>query len=58
VTGKRLSNALATRPVVARLPNNKVIGIIRLSDGTTVTSDVPIGGTNSTRRVSWRELVN
>jgi type IV pilus assembly protein PilY1 len=58
VVGKILGNALATRPVFAKLPNNKVIAITRLSDGdTTNISEVPIkqDGT-TTRRVSWREL--
>jgi type IV pilus assembly protein PilY1 len=57
VVSKKLSNALATRPVVAKLPNNKVIGIIRLSDGTTVTTDVPLSQSGDAKRVSWRELV-
>ncbi|RZI43158.1 hypothetical protein EGT07_09945 [Herbaspirillum sp. HC18] len=57
VVGKSLGNALSTRPVFARLPNNKVIGLIRLSDGSTITSNVPIGNSaNTVRRVSWREL--
>jgi type IV pilus assembly protein PilY1 len=57
VVGKKLGNALATRPVFARLPNNKVIGIVRMSDGTTVVPNVPIGNAASaTRRLSWREL--
>ena len=57
VVGKKLGNALATRPVYARLPNNKVLGIVRLSDGTTVVPSVPIGSAASkTRRFSWREL--
>jgi type IV pilus assembly protein PilY1 len=59
VVGKKLGNALATRPVFARLPNNTVVGIVRLSDGTTVVPNVPIGSASSaTRRLSWRVLTN
>ncbi|MDD5176748.1 MAG: PilC/PilY family type IV pilus protein [Sterolibacterium sp.] len=53
-----LGDALATRPVIVSLPNNTVVELTRLSDGTTVTSNVPIGGDGTMRRVSWRELVN
>lgn len=58
VVGALLGNALATRPVYVRLPNNTVVELTRLSDGTTVTSKVPIGGgVTATRRTSWRELI-
>jgi hypothetical protein len=41
-----------------RLPNNTVIELTRLSDGTTLTTNVPIGaGATATRRTSWRELI-
>jgi type IV pilus assembly protein PilY1 len=57
VVATQLGNALATRPVFARLPNNQVFSIVRLSDGTTLVPPVPIGNvSSSTRRVSWREL--
>jgi type IV pilus assembly protein PilY1 len=59
VVAVTLGNALATRPVIVRLPNNTIVELSRLSDGTTVTSNVPIGsGSASVRRVSWRELVD
>ncbi len=59
VAAVRLGNALATRPVVVRLPNNTIVSLTRLSDSTTVTTNIPVGGsTTATRRVSWRELVN
>jgi len=59
VVATKLGNALATRPVYVRLPNNTIVELTRLSDGTTVTSNVPIGsGAGVTKRVSWRELVN
>jgi type IV pilus assembly protein PilY1 len=58
VSARRLGSALATRPTVVRLPNNTVVALTRLSDGTTTTSDVAIGsGAGTTRRVSWRELI-
>lgn len=54
----RLGSALATRGVFVRLPNNTVVQLTRLSDGTTMTTNVPIGaGVGPTRRVSWRELI-
>ena len=57
VVATKLGNALATRPVFARLPNNNVVSIVRLSDGSTVVPNVPIGtAASATRRVSWREL--
>lgn len=59
VGGAKLGNALPTRGVAVRLPNNTIVELTRLSDGTTVTTNVPLGpSSNSTRRVSWRELVN
>lgn len=59
VVSVKLGNALATRPVFVRLPSNAIVELTRLSDGTTLTSDVPIGpGIAPTRRVSWRELTN
>ena len=59
VVAVALGNALATRPVLVRLPNNTIVSLTRLSDGTTVTSQVPIGGNpGGTRRITWRELVN
>jgi type IV pilus assembly protein PilY1 len=58
IVATRLGNALATRPVYVRLPNNTVVELTRLSDGTTITSNVPIGGgAGATRRTSWRELI-
>ncbi|MDD5247825.1 MAG: PilC/PilY family type IV pilus protein [Rhodocyclaceae bacterium] len=59
VVAAKLGNALATRGVFVRLPNNTVVQLTRMSDGTTVTSNVPIGsGSGTLRRISWRELVN
>lgn len=58
VSAVKLGNAMATRPVYVRLPNNTVVQLIRLSDGSTMTTHVPIGGgASATRRTSWRELI-
>jgi type IV pilus assembly protein PilY1 len=58
VSSVSLGNALATRAVFVRLPNNTVVQLTRMSDGTTVTTNVPIGASAAgTRRVSWRELI-
>ncbi|OIQ86354.1 neisseria PilC protein [mine drainage metagenome] len=58
VLGIKLGNALATRPVYVMLPNNTVVQLIRMSDGSTMTSNVPIGsGSTGTRRISRRELI-
>lgn len=58
IGGVKLGNALPTRGVPVRLPNNTIVELTRLSDGTTVTTFVPIGKSpTTTRRVSWRELV-
>lgn len=59
ISGVLLGNALATRPVFVRLPNNSVVDVVRLSTGETKSLNVPIGaGTAGTRRVSWRALFN
>jgi type IV pilus assembly protein PilY1 len=58
VSAIKLGNALSTRGVFVRLPNNTVVQLTRLSDGTTMTTNVPIGaGVAPVRRVSWRELI-
>ncbi len=57
IVAVQLGNALSTRGVFVRLPTNVIVQLTRLSDGTTVTTNVPVGsGANSLRRVSWREL--
>jgi type IV pilus assembly protein PilY1 len=58
VSAIKLGNALSTRGVFVRLPNNTVVQLTRLSDGTTMTTNVPIGtAAGPTRRISWRELI-
>ena len=57
VVGVSLGNSLATRPVVAQLPNGKIIVLTRMSGGGTISSEVPVAPLpGATRRVSWREL--
>lgn len=57
LVARRLGNALATRPVLVRLPNNSVVSLTKLSDTTVQVGNVPIGaGGTTVRRVSWREL--
>ncbi len=52
-----LGNALASRPVLIQLPSGKVITLVRKSDATTQTQDVPLPpSSTSGRRVSWREI--
>ena len=51
-------SALASAATLVRLPNGKVVAIVNLSNGTTVTIEIPVAATNQkTRRVSWRELI-
>lgn len=58
VTSVSLGNAVATRPALVELPNNKVISITRLSDDRTVSSPTPTPPKSSaTRRLSWRDLI-
>lgn len=57
--GKKLADALGTRPVIVRLPNGKIVSIIRLTNNTTLTQDVPIATSVSAgRRINWRELLD
>ena len=58
VSAIKLGNALATRGVFVRLPNNTVVQLTRMSTGDTMTTNVPIGTAGGpTRRISWRELI-
>ncbi|MCV2359495.1 hypothetical protein LNV08_10960 [Paucibacter sp. TC2R-5] len=53
-----LGNAIATRPALIKLPNNKVISVSRLSDNRTVSTPAPVSpSTSATRRLSWRDLI-
>lgn len=52
-----LGNALASRPVVIKLPSGEVKALVRSSDAKTIVKNVPIPGTSSSaRRISWREV--
>jgi type IV pilus assembly protein PilY1 len=55
----RLGSSLGTKPLIVRLPNGKLIAVVRLSDATTLTQDIPsLSSATSGRRVSWRELTD
>lgn len=58
VSSIRLGDALASRPVTVALPNNKIVGIIQLSDGTKIPEPwPPTPASNAAQRSSWRELI-
>jgi type IV pilus assembly protein PilY1 len=50
-----LGNALASRPLLIRLPSGEVRALIRLSDGTNKSIALP-PPPPQIRRISWREL--
>ncbi|MHB9100350.1 MAG: pilus assembly protein [Sulfuricella sp.] len=53
-----LGNALASRPVLIKLPSGEVKALVRKSDATTITTGVPLPSSSTTgKRVSWRELL-
>lgn len=52
-----LGNALASRPVVIKLPGGTAKALIRTSDAKTLVKDVPVSSSSAgSRRVSWREV--
>ncbi|MES2353093.1 MAG: PilC/PilY family type IV pilus protein [Pseudomonadota bacterium] len=53
------STALASRPIIIKLPSGLLKQIVRLSDGGIIVKEVPVkpASTNG-KRVSWRELTN
>lgn len=54
--GKSIGNVISSRPVLAVVPNGRVISIDHTSDNNVVTNQL-IGSTNRTiRKVGWREL--
>jgi type IV pilus assembly protein PilY1 len=58
VASVSLGNAIATRPALIKLPNNRVISISRLSDNRTVSTPTPVEpAPSATRRLSWRDLI-
>lgn len=57
-SSKFLGNALASRPILIKLPSGQIKVIIRKSDATTVTENFPTPVSSATiRRMSWRELM-
>ncbi|MDB5971610.1 MAG: hypothetical protein JWQ90_4060 [Hydrocarboniphaga sp.] len=57
VSSVQIGSAISTRPVLVKLPNNKVLSLVRLSDGTTVVAPTPVASiAGTTRRLSWRQL--
>lgn len=57
VVSVQIGSAISTRPVLVKLPNNKVLSLVRLSDGTTVVAPTPVASVaGTTRRLSWRQL--
>jgi type IV pilus assembly protein PilY1 len=57
VAGQLLGQALATRPVVIRLPGGRLISLTRLGSGATVATDVKTEALGASgARVNWREL--
>ncbi len=58
VSSVALGNAIATRPALIKLPNNKVISVSRLADNRTVSTITPVElAPGNTRRLSWRDLI-
>lgn len=54
-----LGNALASRIALIQLPSGKVISLVRMSDATTITTQVPAPSSGSTTsRILWREILN
>jgi type IV pilus assembly protein PilY1 len=59
VTTVRLENAFASRAVLSVLPNNIITAITGMSNGTILTTNIPIGQSpTSIRRISWHELIS
>jgi len=57
VAGQLLGQALATRPVVIRLPGGRLISLTRLGSGATVATEVKTEALGASgARVNWREL--
>lgn len=53
-----LGDALASRPVLIKLPSGEVKALVRTSDDNIVTTGVPVPSSpTSGKRVSWRELL-
>ena len=56
-TGVSLGNALASRPLIIKLPTGKLVSLVRQSNATTNATQVPTPPlTNPLKRVYWREV--
>ena len=59
IIGVALGSGIATTAQIAQLPDGTVIGKYRLSDGSEDPTKLRFGASNnSTKRVSWRELIS
>jgi type IV pilus assembly protein PilY1 len=57
-SGQFVGNVLSSRPVLVRLPDGNIVGLVRGSDSQTRTIDPPNNTAATTgRRLSWREIV-
>lgn len=57
VASVALGDAIATRPSIVALPNNKLVGVTQMSNGSTESPTIPTPGrSDATRRLSWRDL--
>lgn len=54
-SGRRLGFSYSSRPVAVTLPSGKVIAITHKSDATIASSQLPVGGESSLKRLGWRE---
>lgn len=58
VASVALGDAIATRPSIVELPNNKLVGVTQMSNGSTESPTIPTPGRSAaTRRLSWRDLL-
>ena len=56
-TGVSLGNALASRPLIIKIPTGKLVSLVRQSNATTNATQVPAPpSTNPLKRVFWREV--
>jgi type IV pilus assembly protein PilY1 len=57
-TGQFLGNALASRPLLVKLPDGRLEAIIRKSDATTIGVTIPTAASGGqTKRINWREVL-
>jgi type IV pilus assembly protein PilY1 len=57
VLGNYMGEALSSRPVLVKLPNGKIVALVRKSDATTSNKEIPGNPSLATvKRISWREM--